>query len=195
MGIERGFFRDEGIELEVKVVYGGPPLAAAYNCGDLEFGEIGSPPGTMFIAAGYDFKVVGGALRRKAHMYLCVGKHIESWEALRGKRLGMLSRGSCPEWFMRAMLLERGLDPENHLEWVGLNDEYARVVDVMREGRIDAFLAVEPAPSVAEMEGLVNVWGAVYDEPSLPQYQWIVHVAKPALLEKEPAVDAAALRA
>lgn len=195
LGIERGFFRDEGIDLAVRVVYGGPPLAAAYDAGELQLGEIGSPPGTMFMARGYDFKVVGGALRRKAHMYLCVGKHIRSWEELRGKRLGLLSRGSCPEWFMRAMLIERGLDPEHHVEYVGLSDEYARVVDVLREGRIDAFLAVEPAPSVAEAAGLVDVWGAVYDEPSLPQYQWIIHVAKPGFIEREPALLEATLRA
>jgi NitT/TauT family transport system substrate-binding protein len=195
IGIERGFFRDEGIDLDVRVVYGGPPLAAAYHSGELQFGEIGSPPGTMFISRGYDFKVVGGALRRKAHMYLCVGKHIGSWEELRGKRLGLLSRGSCPEWFMRAMLLERGLDPDTHVEYVGLSERYAKVVDVFRAGEIDAFLAVEPAPSVAEAAGLVDVWGAVYDEPSLPQYQWIIHVAKPGFAAREPELIRAALRA
>jgi len=195
LGIEQGFFREEGIDLDVHVVYGGPPLAKAYDEGALELGEIGSPPGTMFMARGYDFKVVGGALRRKAHMYLCVANRYESWSQLKGARLGLLSRGSCPEWFMRAMLIERGFDPETHVEYVGLNDEYARVVDVLREGRIDAFLAVEPAPSVAEAEGLVNVWGAVYDEPSLPSYQWIIHVAKPAFIEKNPDLLRAVLRA
>ncbi len=194
LGIEKGFFRDEGIDLDVQVVYGGPPLAAAYDRGALEFGEIGSPPGTMFMSRGYDFKVVGGAVRRKAHMYLCVDKRIEDWEGLQGKRLGLLSRGSCPEWFMRAMLVERGFDPENHLQYVGLDDEYARVVDVFREGRIDAFLAVEPAPSVAECAGLVNVWGAVYDEASLPQYQWIIHVAKPRFIERQAKLLEAVLR-
>jgi ABC-type nitrate/sulfonate/bicarbonate transport system substrate-binding protein len=195
LGIERGFFRDEGIDLAVQVVYGGPPLAKAYDSGALQFGEIGSPPGTMFMSQGYDFKVVGGALRRKAHMYLCVGKHIANWEELRGKRVGLLSRGSCPEWFLRAMLVERGLDPDKHLEYVGLSDEYARVVDVFRSGRIDAFVAVEPAPSAAEAEDLVNVWGAVYDEPSLPQYQWIIHVARSGFIEQEPELIRATLRA
>jgi NitT/TauT family transport system substrate-binding protein len=195
LGIEKGFFRDEGIDLAVRVVYGGPPLAKAYDSGELEFGEIGSPPGTMFMSRGYDFKVVGGALRRKAHMYFCVGKQLADWAALQGKRVGLLSRGSCPEWFLRAMLIERGLDPDNHLEYVGLNDEYARVVDVLREGRIDAFIAVEPAPSVAEAEGLVNVWGAVYDEPALPQYQWIIHVARSGFIQREGELIRSTLRA
>src|SRR4051812_18973157 len=195
LGVEKGFFRDEGIDLNVEVVYGGPPLAAAYHTGALQFGEIGSPPATMFIARGYDMTVVGGALRRKAHMYLCVGKHVADWEGLRGKRLGILSRGSCPEWFMRGMLLDRGFNPDGHVEYVGLGAAYAPVVDVFREGRIDAYLAVEPAPSVGEAEGLVDVWGAVYDEPSLPQYQWIVHVAKRDLIAREPALVEAVLRA
>lgn len=185
MGIAKGFFRDAGIDLSVKVVYGGPPLAAAYDSGQLQFGEIGSPPGVMFISRGFDFQIVGGAPRRKAHMYLCVRKDIRDWEGLRGKRLGLLSRGSCPEWYMRAMLIARDLDPDNHVEYVGLLEEYARVVDILREGRIDAFLAVEPAPSVAEVEGLVEVWGAVYDEPTLPQYQWIVQVAKRGFIARE----------
>lgn len=195
LGIEKGFFRDEGIDLAVRVVYGGPPLAKAYDSGELQFGEIGSPPGTMFMSQGYDFKVVGGALRRKAHTYLCVGKHIKDWEGLRGRKIALLTRGSCPEWFLRAMLVERGLDPDNHVEYVGLGEEYSRVVDVFRSGRVDAFIAVEPAPSVAEVEGIVNVWGAVYDEPSLPQYQWIIHVAKSGFIQREPELIRAALRA
>jgi NitT/TauT family transport system substrate-binding protein len=195
MGIERGFFRDEGIDLSVRIVYGGPPLAAAYDSGQLTFGEIGSPPGVAAISRGLDFKIVGGGLRRKAQMYLCVRSDISGWDDLKGKRLGLLSRGSCPEWFMRAMLIARGFDPDAHVTYVGLLDQYARVVDVLREGRIDAFLAVEPAPSLAETEGLVRVWGAVYEEPTLPQYQWIIHVAKPQFVKQEPELARAVLRA
>ncbi|MGH9418347.1 MAG: hypothetical protein ACRD3J_00115, partial [Thermoanaerobaculia bacterium] len=45
LGIEKGFFREQGIDLSVRVVFGGPALAAAYDSGQLQFGEIGSPPG------------------------------------------------------------------------------------------------------------------------------------------------------
>jgi ABC-type nitrate/sulfonate/bicarbonate transport system substrate-binding protein len=195
MGIQLGFFLDEGIDLSVRIVYGGPPLAAAYNSGQLKFGEIGSPPAVAAISRGLDFKVVGSGLRRKAHMYLCVRSDISDWDDLKGKRLGLLSRGSCPEWFIRAMLIARGFDPDNHLTYVELLDQYPHVVDLLREGRIDAFLAVEPAPSLAESEGLVRVWGAVYDEPTLPQYQWIVHVAKPQFIKQEREAARAVLRA
>jgi ABC-type nitrate/sulfonate/bicarbonate transport system substrate-binding protein len=195
LGIEKGFFRDEGIDLSVRVVFSGPAIADAYNSGALKLGEIGSPPAVAHISRGYGFCIVGGGLRRKAHMYLCVAKSIRSWEELKGKRLGLLSRGSCPEWFMRGMLKARGFNPEDHVQYVGLLQDYPRVVDIFREGKIDAFLCGEPAPSEAELEGLVDVWCAVLDEPSLPQYQWIVHVAKPSFIEKEPEAVRATLRA
>src|SRR5947207_464577 len=113
LGIEKGFFREQGIDLAVRVVYGGPPLAAAYDSGQLQFGEIGSPPGVTAISRGAKFKIVGSGLRRKAHMYFGARPGIRSWEDLKGKRIGMLGRGSCPEWFVRAMLVARGLDPEH----------------------------------------------------------------------------------
>lgn len=195
LGIERGFFRDEGVDLRVRVVFGGPPLAAAYDSGQLMMGEIGSPPAVTAISRGANFKVVGSGLRRKAHMYFGGRPGINSWEEMKGKRLGMLSRGSCPEWFVRAMLVARGLDPENHLIWVGLLDEYPRIIEVMKEGRIDAGIMVEPNMAIGEEDGVLNCWGAVYDEPSLPEFQWIIHVARPDFIEREPEMIRAVLRA
>ena len=133
----------------------------------------------------------------------CVGRRIcilgtpglNSWEDLKGKRLGMLSRGSCPEWFVRAMLVARGLNPDHHLVWVGLLDEYPRIIEVMKEGRIDAGIMVEPNMAIGEEDGVINCWGAVYDEPSLPPFQWIIHVARPDFIEREPEVVRAVLRA
>jgi ABC-type nitrate/sulfonate/bicarbonate transport system substrate-binding protein len=195
LGIEKGFFRDERIDLTVRVVFGGPPLAAAYDSGQLQMGEIGSPPGVTAISRGARFKVVGSGLRRKAHMYFGARPGLNTWEDLKGKRIGMLSRGSCPEWFVRAMLVARGLDPENHLVYVGLSDEYPRIIEVMKEGRIDAGIMVEPNMAMGETQGVINCWGAVYDEPTLPPFQWIVHVARPDFIESQPELLRAVLRA
>ena len=195
LGIDKGFFREEGIDLSVKVVFGGPPLAAAYDSGKLQIGEIGSPPGLMFMSRGFRFKVIGGALRRKAHMYFGARPGIDDWEGMRGKRLGLLSRGSCPEWFVRAMLAHRGLDPDNHLEYVGLLDEYARVMEHLAQGSIDGAICVEPAMAIGESRGVIRCWGAVYDEPYLPQFQWIIHVARPDFIAAHPHLVKAVLRA
>ncbi len=67
MGVEQGFFRDIGIDLDVRTIFGGPPLAAAYDSGAFVFGQIGSPPAVNAIAGGAGFRIVGGGLRRKLH--------------------------------------------------------------------------------------------------------------------------------
>ena len=195
LGIAKGFFREEGIDLTVRVVYGGPPLAAAYDSGQLQFGEIGSPPGVAAISRGADFKIVGSGIRRKAHMYFGARPGLKSWEDLKNKRLGMLSRGSCPEWFVRGMLVARGLDPDKHLIYVGLSDEYPKISDLLKEGRIDAGIMVEPNMAMGEMKNAIECWGAVYDEPTFPPFQWIVHVARPDFIEREPELLRSALRA
>ena len=38
LGIEKGFFRDEGIDLDLRVVFGGPELAAELDAGRLRIG-------------------------------------------------------------------------------------------------------------------------------------------------------------
>ena len=39
-GIEKGFFREEGIDLDIHLIYGGPQLARAFEAGEGEIGEL-----------------------------------------------------------------------------------------------------------------------------------------------------------
>lgn len=195
LGLAKGFFRDEGIDLTMRVIYGGPELAAAYSSGEIPFGEMGSPPCVAAIGRGGNFAIVGGGVRRKAHMYVGLRNGIDGWQGLRGKRIGLLSRGSCPEWFVRTMLLERGFDPDRDVEFVGLHADYARVVDVLEEGRIDAALAVEPAMSIGEERGVLKVLEAVYADKAVPPIQWIVRVANHDFARANRELIEAALRA
>jgi NitT/TauT family transport system substrate-binding protein len=195
LGIAKGFFRDEGIDLAVRVIYGGPELAAAYSSGEIPFGEMGSPPCVTAIGKGANISIIGGGVRRKAHMYVGVRKDIPDWNGLKGRRIGLLSRGSCPEWFLRSMLIARCIDPDSDVQLVGLHEDYSRVVDVMQEGRIDAALAVEPAMAIGEERGVLRVIAAVYDEPSIPPIQWIVRVGNRKFAESNHSLVEAALRA
>jgi NitT/TauT family transport system substrate-binding protein len=195
LGIEKGFFRDEGIDLSVRIVFGGPPLAAAYDRGELVFGEIGSPPAINAIAAGARFRIIGSGTRQKAHMYLGVRPAIRSFAELKGQRIGLLSIGSCPDWFLRRILAVEGLDPARDVTFVPLLEDYPRVIDLIKEGRIDACLATEPAISEGEAKGLINVWRAVYEARYVPDFQWVVVVANTNFITQEPALIQAALRA
>lgn len=45
-------------------MFGGPEISEAYNNGELEIGEMGSPPAINAIASGERFKIVGSGCRQ-----------------------------------------------------------------------------------------------------------------------------------
>jgi len=186
LGVKQGFFREIGVDLDVRTIFGGPPLAAAYDTGAFVFGQIGSPPAVNAIAAGARFRIVGGGLRRKLHSYLAVRPDIESFTDLEGARIGILSLGSCAEWFMRTMLRHRGLDPDQDIEFVELKDHYPEVISMAAEGQIDGALITEPMVSHAETRGVMRNLRAMYEEDYLPEAQWIVRVARDNFIRDEP---------
>jgi NitT/TauT family transport system substrate-binding protein len=193
-GIKVGTFEAEGLDLSVRIVFGGPDLAQAFSSGDLSIGSIGSPSGLNAMAAGGNFRIIASGCRQRAHMYLGVRKDIKSYQMLRGKRLGLLSIGSCPSWIARRMLIQHGLDPDADITSVPLLDDYPRIIDIMEEGGIDACLATEPNLSIGEDRGILEIWAAAYEDAYLPNYQWIVRVAHTGFIAQEPDTVAAVLR-
>lgn len=194
LGIEAGLFEAEGLDLKVRVVFGGPEIAAAYDSGELEIGEFGSPPAINALAAGHRFKIVGGGCRQDAHLYFCVARGIDSYEGLKGKRIGALGVGSCSDWITRKVVSLNGLDPEWDIEFVPLLKNYPRAVEMVASGELDGCMISEPAVAVGEEREILECWAAGYEDAYLPDYQWIVRVARDELIERDPDLIRAVLR-
>lgn len=194
LGVEAGIFEEEGLDLSVRVIFGGPEIAAAYDSGELEIGEFGSPPAINAIAAGKRFKIIGSGCRQRAHLYFCVAKGIDSYDALKGKRVGVLGIGSCSDWITRKIVSHHGLDPDADIEIVPLLTNYPRVVDLVADGSLDACLITEPSVAIGEERGVLDYWVAGYEDAYLPDYQWIVRVARDELIERDPDFVRAVLR-
>lgn len=192
--IEKGFFADEGIDLEIRLVYGGPQLAKAFAAGEVEIGEFGSPPALTAIGQGAALKIIGSGMRRKFLMYLGVRADIADWDGLRGKRMGLLTRGSCNDWLAQQMWAQAGLDPATELEVVEIEGDYPKLLAQMSEGRFEAVLTIEPDMSEGESRGVLRVWAAAFDDAYLPRYQWVVMAARLDFLARDPAAARAVLR-
>ena len=196
LGAAKGFFRDEGVDLEIRTLYGGPLLAQAYDAGDIPMGEMGAPPAANALSRGARFRIVGGGLRRKAHMYLAARRGLDEVPALKGGRIGVLSLGSCDEWFCRVICQHEGLDPDRDVEMVGLGaEDYPRVIDMLANGRLAGAVMIEPNVAAGEAAGVLTLLRAVYEQPYLPAVQWIVRVANQTFLQREPSLVRAVLRA
>lgn len=195
LGRAKGFFAEEGIDLNIRVLFGGPALAKVYDTGEIPMGQMGTPPAANALSRGMRFRIVGGGVRRKAHMYLAVRRGLDGMAALKGGRIGMLSLGSCDEWFCRVIAENEGLDPDRDLEFVGLGADYPNANQRIGEGSLIGAILIEPNVSQGEVAGTLEMWRAVYEQPYLPQVQWIVRVANRDFIAKEPEIVRAVLRA
>lgn len=194
-GIAKGFFKDEGIELSVRAFHSGPAIAAALDSGELAFGHLGTPPALVAHSCGARFRAVGSGIKRKLHLYLGIRSSIEQLAALKGGRIGLLSMGSCDEWVGRRMLETHGLRAGLDVELVPVHDAYERIVGLIGERTIDGALAIEPSMSAGEEERILKIWAAAHDEPYLPVFQWNVIAASDELIQNDPALLKALLRA
>jgi NitT/TauT family transport system substrate-binding protein len=194
LGIEKDFFREEGIDLSIRTVFGGPELAAEFDSGRLKIGELGTPPGLTALAKGARFKIVGSGVRRGAVQYFVASRRLAGWPDLLASKLGVLSRGSCSDWYMREVLMHHKLDPDVDVTIVGLGPRYPQVLDLLADGELDGAILSEPHVSMGEQSGLFNVWLGLNSLDYMPRMQWTIAVANDDLLEKEPNLVHAMLR-
>lgn len=195
LGAHKGFFRDEGIDFDLRIVFGGPEIAAEFDSGRLSIGELGTPPGLTALASGARFKIIGSGVRRGAVQYLVVNPRFVEWSDLRGSNLGVLSRGSCSDWYMREVLKHYAIDPETDVTIHGLGPRYPQIFKLLTNGELDGAIISEPHVSLGEQAGLFKIWLGMNKLDFVPRMQWTIAVANNDMLAKEPNLIAAILRA
>lgn len=173
-GQHLGFFRDQGIDLEIWLSYGGPELAQAVVQGNIHVGDMGLPPFVAAYSRGLPARIIGSSPFQQLDHYLVAAPPIDSVADLGGKRIGILSRGSCDDYFLHHMLRCRGIDSESGVERIPLGTSYGDL-KVFTDTAIDAAFMVEPGVSAGEAAGLFKVIGRVGDY--FPRYQWGIILA------------------
>ena len=167
--MEKRIFQRLGVCPEVKVHHGGPELLQAVRDSRVHVGEIGLPPFLAAFSQGLPARIIGSTFIRSLDHFLVARPGINSLAELRGRKIGILSRGSCDEYFIRRLLQNQGIDPDNEATLVPLGSAYSDSA-CFTSGRIDAGFMVEPALSYGESKGLFHVLARVGD--FFPRYQW-----------------------
>ncbi|MFH1135420.1 MAG: ABC transporter substrate-binding protein [Pseudomonadota bacterium] len=188
IGLERGFFAKRDVLPKLEIFHGGPELLRAVEEGRVPVGEIGLPPFIRAFGQGQKIRLIGGTFIQKLDHFLAARPEIGSLAELRGRKVGILSKGSCDQFFLRRLLSSAGLEPDRDVETVPLGRDYGRMEN-FSSGRIDASFVVEPYLSQAEDQGLVRVLARVGDY--FPRYQWGGVFAAAALVEEYPDLLAA----
>lgn len=151
--IEAGFFRDEGIEVEVRHSRGAPLAAQMVSSNDAEIGNFSYEP----VIQGYSKGLKGKfyyQVYNKTIYWIGVpdDSSIKSVEELRGKRIGVASLSSAAVPAAKAILRENNVDISSvKFVPVGVGGQ---VVSAVLKGEVDAVAYWDSAYGALEVLGL-----------------------------------------
>lgn len=179
-GRRKGLFQKQEIALRIKYCWGGLEVAQAVDRGEAAIGNLGLPPFLMAIAQGLPLRAIGSSIMQQLNHHLVARAGVERLEDLKGKRVGILSLGSCDDFFLRHMLKSSDLDLAE-VEMVPLGKSYGDL-ESFAAGRIDAGFVSEPYVALGEAQGLLKVLASV--KTFFPRYQWGVFLARDDFIDE-----------
>jgi hypothetical protein len=133
--IDRGYYREEGLDLEVIEVGGGTATAALMS-GDVQFSTSGSSAVSAIIR-GAPLKVLLVGEDRPDWQIWSSHPEIRALEDLRGQQIGIISRGDTGEIGIRYLLMKRGL-PGDYVAFTPIGSSVAARLVVMSNGSLPA---------------------------------------------------------
>ncbi|MBI4524340.1 MAG: ABC transporter substrate-binding protein [Deltaproteobacteria bacterium] len=190
VGVEQGFFRKHGVEVEVINIRTGPQTMAALASGDILL-AYASPGGVLgAVAGGMDVVFLAGVVNHADGDFV-VAPNIKRGEDLRGKRVGVQSIGGGIWTFAMLALEHLGLEPTRDNIQLMIVGDQGVLTQALAAGRI------EGAPLGYTFSGLAQAKGfrVLLDlgKVQIP-YQGLSLVTQRSYLKKNPQVVDAVLR-
>lgn len=140
-GIEKGFYRSEGVDLQFRILRGDLAIGAMANSKEVDY-MYGA--GTAFLAA-----VRGAPLKILSHdfksvlFYLMARPDVQSPKDLQGKKVAVSSLGGTGAASARASIKALGLDPDKDVTFIVIGAASIRMA-AMESGSIQA--SIMPVP-------------------------------------------------
>lgn len=167
--IEQGYFREEGLDVDVRPLNGSTtPIRAVLN-GDIDIAQTGPDTATLAVIAGSPLKVISSPYQKDASV-IVGAKDIKSLSDLKGKTYAISAPGAASATQIQALLPKYGLTSKD-VELVALGAPDARVRALLG-GKVDATGAtilvlkqVLDAIAAGEVNILVKASDAFPDTP------------------------------
>jgi NitT/TauT family transport system substrate-binding protein len=165
VGVEKGFFREFGIEPELVYFQAAAPIATALAAGQLEVGATGLTAALYNIVLGGEQLWIVADKGREWPGYPLVGIVVqkELWESgalravkdLKGRRIGVTQLGSTFHYHLGNILEKDGLTLAD-VKVVPLQAMPA-TVEALKGKQVDAILVPQPFPGATEAQGFGKI--------------------------------------
>ena len=189
---ERGYFKDAGMDVEIRFFEAAQPMAVAMASGDVDYAVVAISGGLVSLADKGAVKVIGGALSEEpgidGQKFLVSDAAFQAGittpAMLDGKRYGISTAGSSFQYQGAKMASAEGIS----LEFVPLQ-KVGAIIGALKSGQIDAWSIVPHIAKPLAASGAVHIIGDV--ATYLPEYQvtTVCASAKNAAEEKQMTQD------
>jgi NitT/TauT family transport system substrate-binding protein len=162
---ERGYFRDQGIDLDFKFFEAAQPIAAAAVSGDIDVGVTALTGGFFNLADKGVLKVIGGGLReQKGYEGSAILASVKAFEAgltsvdkLPGHTAAITQYGSSFHYMFGRIAEARGFDPKS----VTLRpvQQISNMVAAVVSGQVDATIAIASQAKPLAESGQARILG------------------------------------
>lgn len=154
VAIEEGYFKEEGIDLDVVTGFGADKTMTAVLSGEADIGFMGSESSIYTYNEGANDYVVNFAqLTQRAGNFLVAREEMESfkWEDLKGKDVLGGRKGGMPEMVFEYILRQNGIDPSE----VNIDQsiDFGATAAAFSGGQGEFTVEFEPGATSLEQEG------------------------------------------
>ena len=135
VALEQGFYRQRGLEME-QVLMGAGVMAAAQLAGEVEYTN--SYPATIHSAAqGAPLRIVSTVVDAPLFAYV-VRPDVQSLTDLRGKAVGITTRGGAVDKVTRALFAQQGMDADTDVTILPAGGQVTVLLEALLSGRVQA---------------------------------------------------------
>ncbi|MEG1773563.1 MAG: ABC transporter substrate-binding protein, partial [Oscillospiraceae bacterium] len=153
--LTQGFFKEEGLEVELVTGQGADKVMTAVIAGQADIGFSG-PEAVIYVAneGKANHAVVFAQVTKRDGSFIVGRKAVEKfdWEMLRGKHILGGRKGGVPEMTLEYVLRKNGLEPGRDVE-VDTSVQFALMAGAFTGGAGDYTTLFEPTASMVEGEG------------------------------------------
>lgn len=146
---QKGYFREAGLNVEIKYFPSGGDLMAAFVGGSVQLGAAGATPTTTLRSRPYPVEIVARVADISGAQQLVVKRSVNTLDALYGKKIGLL-RGTASEALFNSIVKGYGFDPKK-VELVNMGP--TEMLEGFVRGTVDAVCLWEPHTTRARKAG------------------------------------------
>lgn len=163
VAIEKGYFEDEGIDLELVTGFGADKTMTALLSGEADIGFMGPETTVYTYNEGANDKVINFAqLTQRAGNFVVAREEMPdfTWEDLKGKTVLGGRDGGMPEMVFEYVLKDKGIDPAKDLT-IDKSIDFGSTAAAFSGGNEDFSIEFEPGATNLEKEGSGHVVASV----------------------------------